>query len=807
MIRNAAEFADQDSAAPDLRAAIAQLQYIVDMMPAYVARCSRARRFAWINRPYAERFGLTPDEIVGRSIPDVVGEPAYCAVEPYIERVLAGETVEFEVEIVYRGGAPQWMHMTYAPTLDAQGVPDGWIAVVTDISRRKAIEVAQMRQAAELQAIYDTAPVGIILARDPQCTVITANRVMAEMLGMPLGENVSKSRRDADQVPYLVYKNGVPVPAENLPMQRAAALGVEVREEILDIVRGDGSRMTQLINAAPIRDESGAVTGAVGIGADITSLRAAQEALRESEQRFARFMQHLPGLAWIKDLEGRYIYVNDAAEAAFRVSRSALYGKTDAEIFPPDTATQFRENDRRALDSGAGIQAIELLEHTDGMIHRSLVSKFAIPGREGAPALIGGMAIDITERWQAEEALRESERSLREADRHKDEFLATLAHELRNPLAPIASAAELLRLLAPPDPEVQSVRDIIERQTKHLTRLVDDLLDVSRVSRGKVTLRVRKIDIASVVAQAIETNRPLIAAAGHELALALPPEPLVVEADPTRLAQTIGNLLNNAAKFTSAPGWIGVQVAREGALAKIVVRDTGIGIPADMLSQIFDLFAQVETGVDRRHSGLGIGLTLVKDLVQMHGGTVEARSDGPGHGSAFIVRLPLAAVQALPEEPSGPAPHGNRRTAAGCRILVVDDNRDATATLARQLQHLGHDVETAHDGSEALETAAAFQPRVMLVDLGMPGISGYEVARQIRERSDLAATRLVALTGWGQPGDRARTREAGFYHHLVKPVELDLLESLIAQWAESTSHKGTSDAGDSPSVTRSDRPR
>jgi PAS domain S-box-containing protein len=780
----AAEISDQENVERELRAANAQLQYIVDMIPAYVARCTRAGRFAWINRRYAERFGLAPEEVVGRSIPEVVGDAAYRSVAPFIERALAGETVEFEVEIAYRGQAPKWMHMTYSPTFDAQAVPDGWIAVVTDISNRKATEEALSRRAAELQVIYDTAPVGIVVAQDPGCRVITANRFMAEMLGTPFGENVSMSRVDAERLPYVVYKDGAPVAAEQLPMQRAAALGIEVREEILDVVLVDGKRVTQLVNAAPVRDESGAVTGAVGIGADITTLRAAEEALRASEQRFARFMQHLPGLAWIKDLEGRYVYVNDAAEAAFRVLRKELYGKTDFDVFPPETAAQFRANDQRAIVSGAGIQAVEVLEQADGIAHCSLVSKFPIPGREGVPALIGGMAIDITERLQAEEALRESERTLKEADRRKDEFLATLAHELRNPLAPIASAVELLRLLVSPHSEAQAVREIIERQLQHLTRLVDDLLDVSRVSRGKITLHVRRIDLASVIAQAVETSRPLFEAAGHDLAVSLPGEPLKIDGDLTRLAQVIANLLNNAAKFTIGPGRIALEATREGDVARIAVRDTGIGIPGELLTGIFELFAQVETGVDRAHGGLGIGLTLVKNIVELHGGRVEATSDGPGRGSLFVVRLPLAATSTPSDPADGPA-RGDDRAAFRGRILVVDDNVDSAKTLARLLEHVGNEVKTAHDGRNALEAAAAFRPSIMFVDLGMPGMSGFEVARRIRNRPDLAETCLVALTGWGQPEDRARTRQAGFNHHLVKPVDFQVLKSLLAQWAES----------------------
>jgi two-component system CheB/CheR fusion protein len=892
------DITDRRRAELELRAARAQLQYVTDTMPVFVARCSRERRFLWVNKGYAERFGYAPEDLPGRAIAEVIGDAACRLLDPYIERVLAGETVDFEVPIPYRGLAPQWMQAIYTPTRDDAGVADGWIAGVVDISGRKEIEVALARQVAELQAIYETAPVGIMVTEDRECRVLSCNRALAEMVGMPFGENISKSRIDAENVPYVVYKDGTLVPPELLPMQRSVAEGIEVRGEIVEVVRDDGGRVTMLINATPLRDESGAVTGAVGVCVDVTTLRAAEDALRESEGRFARFMQHLPGLAWIKDAEGRYVFANDAAQAAFQMPSERLYGRTDEEVFSPETAVRFRENDRRALAAGAGIQEVELLEQADGIVHRSLVSKFPIPGVGGAPVLVGGMAIDITERFQAEEALRESERrfqlalasgavtvfeqdlelrytwvypqdpafpehnigrsddellpggagtelmeykrqvietgrgarrtvhvvlpsgdwyydliveprydaagrivgvggaaldvtarklveeSLKDADRRKDEFLATLAHELRNPLAPIANSVQLLRLAGARDPELEVVHDIIDRQVRQLTRLVEDLLDVSRVSRGKITLHRQRIKLESVVEQAVETTRPLFEAVGHKLVVSLPGHALTVDGDPTRLAQAFGNLLHNAAKFTTGTGRIAVEATREGDWAKIVVRDNGLGIPADMLSRIFELFAQVETGVDRAHGGLGIGLTLVRSLVELHGGTIEAQSDGPGRGSAFVVRLPLAAEVAPEDHADRPGSGAEDRAARRCRILVVDDNVDSAVTLARLLGLVGHEVKAAHDGPGALEAAAAFRPDVMLVDLGMPGMSGFEVAGRIRAHPELAETRLIALTGWGQPEDRVRTRQAGFDRHLVKPVDFKVLQALIAEWAE-----------------------
>jgi signal transduction histidine kinase/CheY-like chemotaxis protein len=368
---------------------------------------------------------------------------------------------------------------------------------------------------------------------------------------------------------------------------------------------------------------------------------------------------------------------------------------------------------------------------------------------------------------------------LRQADRRKDEFLAVLAHELRNPLAPVRNAVEVMRLRDVDDPGLRWARDIIDRQVQQMTRLVDDLLDVSRITRGKVKLQKEPVDLAVVVARAVESSRPLIDARHHELTVTLPPEPVPLEADAIRLAQVVANLLNNAAKYTGEGGRIGLAVERHGAEAVVRVRDSGVGIPAGMLTQVFDLFTQVESSVVRSQGGLGIGLTLVRSLVELHGGSVTAHSEGPGTGSEFVVRLP-----ALPELRSGdcgPGGNGRRAGSSARRILVVDDNGDAADSLAVLLRLMGNDVRTARDGPAALEAAGAYRPDVVLLDLGLPRMSGYEVCRRLREGHFANGPLVVALTGYGQDEDRRRTREAGFDHHLVKPVNPDELGEVLAE--------------------------
>jgi PAS domain S-box-containing protein len=493
--------------------------------------------------------------------------------------------------------------------------------------------------------------------------------------------------------------------------------------------------------------------------------------LRATEQRFSEFMQHLPGLAWIKDLDGHYVYANDAAAKAFRQRREDLYGKTDDDLFPPDTARMFKENDQRALASGTGILTVETLEQDDGLAHSSIVSKFPIPGPEGAAALVGGMAIDITEQKRIEAALRQ-------ADRHKDEFLATLSHELRNPLAPIINGLELLRPAVARDPDSAKAYEMIQRQMRHLVRLIDDLLDVARISTGKIALRTQRIELSALVRDAVEASRPQIEAAGQELSVRIPSAPVILEGDGARLAQVLLNLLNNASKFTGPAGHIWLTADEEDGALMLRVRDSGVGIPPHMLASVFELFTQVDRSPEHSRGGLGIGLSLVRNLVEMHGGSVAAFSAGTGLGTEIEIRLPLPA-----QEGAAPPPltTGEIEAAPPLRILVVDDNQDAAESLAALLTLKNHAVRTAYDGPTAVQEALAVRPDVVLLDLGLPGMNGYEVAQRLRNHEPLRDVVLIAITGWGQDEDRRRTQQIGFRHHLVKPVAPAEIDRLLAE--------------------------
>lgn len=501
----------------------------------------------------------------------------------------------------------------------------------------------------------------------------------------------------------------------------------------------------------------------------------ANSALFDSERRFVLFMQSLPGLAWIKDTDGRYIYANDAALKAFRKSRDELYGFTDADVMPEEAAAVFMENDRLALGQPDGLQLIETLRHGDETPHSSLVSKFPIPGPEGTPKWVGGIAIDITDRLRAEEELKK-------AYRRKDEFIATLAHELRNPLSPIHFSVEICRSHADPAKRERAL-NAIDRQVRQMSRLLDDLLDASRITYGKLTLRPERVELAGIVKSAVETSHPLRDEAGQSLDIELPDEPVFLNADPVRLEQVFANLLNNAAKYGGRGSRVCLTVTTDAGMAVITISDNGAGIPKERLADVFEMFSQVKSPSNGCHGGLGIGLSLVKGIVDLHAGTIEARSEGLGTGSEFIVRIPLfpdydGAERAGP--PDTKEGVSAKAVVKPLRILIADDLRDSADSIADCFRGMDHEVRTAYDGAEALSVAENFHPDALFLDLGMPHLTGDEVCRRIRKTEWGKRAFIVAITGWGQEKDRLLTAAAGFNRHLVKPARMDELLALLA---------------------------
>jgi PAS domain S-box-containing protein len=504
---------------------------------------------------------------------------------------------------------------------------------------------------------------------------------------------------------------------------------------------------------------------------DITDRHRATEALRDSERRLRAIIDNWPAVIFVKDAQGRYLLANRACEEYSGEPPQQMIGKTDYDYLPAEVADRFRADDRRVLQSGAVLRYEESVP-LRGEVRISLTVKFPLCDSSGSPYAVCGIATDITE-------LKRAEESLREADRRKDEFLAMLAHELRNPLGPIRNAVGVMGLLDLTDANLRRPREMIERQVQHLTRLVDDLLDVSRISRGKIKLQKGRLDLARLVRVTVEDRAPEFEKAGLSVTLQLPEVPVWVEGDPTRLAQVLDNLLQNALKFTERGGQVFVRVEADERQAAVRIRDTGAGIEPDLLARLFDTFSQADRSLDRSKGGLGLGLALVKGLVELHGGEVRAASAGKGHGAEFVFTLPRQPEPAAVTE-AGDRLRTSARAGRRLRILVVEDNLDAAESLRMLLELFGHEVEVAHTGPEGVQTALQWRPDVVLCDIGLPGLDGYGVVSELRRNPATAAARVIALTGYGSDDDRRRSRQAGFDQHLTKPVDPETLKDVVA---------------------------
>ncbi len=552
-------------------------------------------------------------------------------------------------------------------------------------------------------------------------------------------------------------------------------------------VRKDGSLVPVSITVSPIVDARGQILGASKIVRDISDRQQAEAALRASENRLTLFLEQIPVGVGAFDPQGRWILQN-------RVLRQ--YMREMIPSLDPDARSRWEAYDAegrplplsewpgaRALAGRPVREPMEMVHITEsGRRVWMLVGSEIF--RDEVGRILGGMMVvqDIDARKRGEIALRESEdrsrraeEALRDADRRKNEFLAVLAHELRNPLAPIRSSLEILALGARGGHAIDYVKDVLERQVRNLTRLVDDLTEISRITQGKVELKRERVEIEDVVRAAVEICHPALSAAQQKLTLDLGEERLPVDVDPIRMGQVFANLIHNASRYSDTGGAIHLSAQREDGDVVVRVRDAGIGIPDEMLPRIFDMFTQVPDAPRRTHGGLGIGLTLVRNFVELHGGSVTARSEGPGRGSEFMVRLPLAGGPA--EDP--PPPGVRSIHLPPTRILVVDDNVDAAESTGMLLEILGAKPRVVNDGAAALAAMTEFAPEIVLLDLGMPGMDGHEVARRIRARPEWTAVTLVAVTGWGQQEDRRATEASGFDHHLVKPVTVEALRALI----------------------------
>lgn len=726
------------------------------------------------NRVFAEQFGVAPEALAGRRL-DALAAASAAAIQEYL-RACAASVDVVQGSIILRRRADtiavQARGIAYPPDT-ASCASQILLRLVTetestaarvqraqDSRRWKQIEDSLRRQSQILEVTL--ASIGdAVIVTDVQGRVTFLNSVAASLTAWPEGE--AQGRLLTEIFPIINERTRHPV--EN-PVAKVLQTGTIVGlANHTTLLARDGREIPIDDSAAPIRLADGQMFGVVLIFRDITEQRRAEHA----RAWLAAIIESSDDAIVSKTLDGRVTSWNPGAVRLFGYAPADIVGKPITTIIPHELYAEEVQVLER-LRRGERVEHFETVRlRKDGT--RVEVSLTVSPVRDEHGEIVGASKIarDIT-------ASKRAERLLREADHRKDEFLAMLAHELRNPLAPLRNAAELLCRAKHDTADLQIACGIMDRQLRQMTRLVDDLLDISRISTGHIELKEECIDLCQLLRGLESALRPSFDGSHQRLSLELPDEPLCVQGDGTRLTQVLSNILHNANKYTPLGGRITVQLRREEQDAVVSIRDTGIGIPPGMLDRVFELFSQVDRSHERSRGGLGLGLALAKRLVDLHGGSVTAHSAGEGQGSQFIVRLPLREAAA-----TSMAPATNPGVTRTCRVLVADDNQDAALSLGMLLQLMGHETRVVHDGLEAVDVAETFQPEVVILDLDMPRLDGYAAARRIRQRPWASEVVLVALTGWGQQADRVRATEAGFHRHCVKPVELDTLHEVVAQ--------------------------
>ncbi|HEX6983882.1 MAG TPA: PAS domain-containing protein [Planctomycetaceae bacterium] len=751
---------DQMRVEEALRQSEAWLRALTDHLPAHVGYADRDLRFRFGNRAYLDWFGSSP---IGRTMAEVLGEEVFEQRRPYVEAALRGETVRFEGPTRHRELGLRDSEVTYVPDV-AGGEVRGFFILVQDVTERKRTEAALRDAEEQFRTLADGIAQLAWTAR-PDGHIFWYNRRWYEYTGtMPESQEGWgwESVHDPAELPRVVAK------------WKAALATGEPWEDTFPLRRHDGEMRWHLSRAMPVRDAAGNIVRWFGTNTDVTDQRRAEQDARESRNLLQAIIDGSRAVIFAKDLEGRYFLTNRAWRELFDLTPEQAARATDEQVFGPEVARVLRENDRRVLEAGKRLD-FEEQASVRGETVTYLSSKFPLRDADGRVYAVCGVSVDITAQKRAED-------SLREADRRKDEFLATLGHELRNPLASIVGAAEAMAAGhgsgSAGDGGPGELLEIVERQARHMSRLIDDLLDVARIARGKVLLRSERVDLAELVRETAEDHRREIEGAGLTLAVEVFNRPLWVDGDRTRLAQVLSNLLHNAVKFTDAGGRIAVSVANEQGRAAVRVRDTGLGMSGEMLERIFTPFSQADASLARSRGGLGLGLALVKGLVELHGGTVAASSAGIGEGTEFVLRLPLASPPA--------APVGAAAAAAGAggrlRVLAIDDRRDVLRPLQILLAREGHEVEVATTGRSGVEAARRLRPDVVLCDIGLPGeLNGHDVARELRAAPETRLIPLIALTGYGQESDRQAALAAGFDLHLTKPVDIRVLRDVLSR--------------------------
>ena len=745
-----------------------------------VVTTDTAGRVSYLNEVAESLTGWTQADAAGKPLETVfnivsesTGEPA---ANPAVRALREGVVVGLanHTLLIRRDGTRLAIDDSAAPIRNEHGHVAGCVLIFRDVQAQRLAEVNQAQQllvAKTLAAIVESSDDAII-SKSLQGIIQSWNAAAERLFGYTAGQAIGR------HISLVIPPDRISEEDEIIGRLR---IGERIDHFETERVRSDGQRIQVSLTISPIKDDAGRVVGASKIVRDITE----RKRVEVDRQMFVTLVETSTDFIAMSDLDGIPFFVNRAGLLQVGLTSIEQAKSTPVRefFFPEDQHWVMEEFFPQVRIQGHGEVEVRFRNFRTGEARWMAYKVVTLTDGNGQPTAFATVSQDVTDRRRMEDHLRALASDLSEADRRKNEFLATLAHELRNPLAPISNAVQMLRRRGSADPEaVEAASGLLQRQVAHLARLVDDLLDMSRITRGRIELRREEVDLAVVVKQVVEATRAQFRSMNHELTITMPDGSVMLDADATRLAQILGNLLTNACKFTDRGGRVSLTVERTNGNVEIRVRDNGIGISVEDLPKVFDMFTQLDSSLERSRDGLGIGLTLVKNLVEMHGGSISVRSDGLGTGAEFAVSLPTIV------EPSSIEGNGSTRpveAATGRRILIVDDNEDGASSLSMLLKFGGHETFIAHDGREALRLVNELRPDVVLLDIGLPGMSGYEVCRAIREVPWGRDIVLVAVTGWGQEDDRVRSREAGFDAHIVKPVDPDVLAKIIAP---ATSH-------------------
>jgi PAS domain S-box-containing protein len=717
--------------------------------------------------------------LIGERHPLLLGSPLEVAwpelwgdIRPLVDRVLAGESILVENQrlTLHRTSddtdLEAWFHLSYTPVRDSDGTIQGVYCTLQDTTHQVVAERQRAIALARLQQLFDQAPGFMAVTQGPEHTFELSNEAYSRLVGHRdlIGLPVEDALPEVSGQGYLalldqVYRSGEAFVGRRMQVQLQSPEG-DHEDRYVDFVY------------QPIRAGDGRVSGIFIQGSDVTGQERLEQQLRESEAKFRTITDAMPQMVWSTRPDGYHDYFNQRWYDYTGVAQGSTDGDAWTRIFHPADHARTQVAWQHSLETGEPYEIEYRLRHRSGEYRWVLGRALAVRDEQGRITRWMGTCTDIHEQVMAREVLR------REA-RRKDEFLAMLAHELRNPLAPIRAAAAVLPAAAGDGERTVQLAQVITRQVQHMTRLVDDLLDVSRVTRGLVKLDLHVDDLKAVATSAIEQVRPLIEDRGHVLTTWMTPDPVPVRADRTRLVQVVANLLNNAAKYTPDGGRIDLRVTSGEGEAVLVVRDNGSGIDAQLLPRVFDLFTQGARDPGRSQGGLGIGLALARSITSMHGGRIAGASEGRGRGSEFTLCLPLAKPgKGTPPTAAVEQPE-TMQANSRCHVIVVDDNVDAARTIALALEIAGHDVAVHHDAAAVLAASAVHPAKVYIIDIGLPDMPGYELAQALRREPRTRDAVLIALTGYGRAEDRARSIEAGFDRHLVKPVDVEELRRTI----------------------------